>query len=943
MGKKGRVYAAGEEDYEVLCNTPSTSPMASSSIPSSREGVATKGEDHLLEGNMGRKSRTSNASMGGGDPHAHDDELVTKSLWLFTRDNSARIFFMALLKTTWFDKCILATILLNSISLAMVDYSDVDDDYNPIAAGSWRNTLVNYLEPFFTCIFTLEAITKIVALGFTVYIRDGWNRLDFLVVVAGAMELLPGVPKLSMLRTFRILRPLRSLSKFPGLRRVITAMLNSLPGLMDVVLLLCFVLAIFSILGIQFFMGILHSRCRLTPYPVRMAECTSVDAPCWNSYLQEVVADPLSHACLVDSSGQPVPNDSSSWTRKGSSPWAETQDCVWPIDNDDMRICSQFSGGWHQCKAWDDRTCGSDYDSLGNSRFWTVDTPYGFDRMKSGTYYEDLNWGFTNFDNFVAAILSIFQSVTMEGWSTIMYMCMDAYNPIAAAIVFVSVIVLGSFVMLNLVLAVITESISDADETARQEAEAKRQAKIDAGQSLTQRVVPKFPEPKRWQLPLLALIHNSLWSKIIMGFIIANTVVLASDRYPISPEEVRRLETANLVFTIVFAFEMVINMLALGLRQYVSDPFNNFDFVIVVTSLIELTVSAFTDGSGSGGISALRAFRLFRVFKLAKRWKDLQELLAAMQRTVLQVGNFAVLLFLFIFIYALVGLQFFSNRLHFNPQTGAPVSITSPQYASGEIPRANFDTFIWSMVTVFQVLTGENWNSVMYDCWRATSWIAPVYFLSLVILGGFIVMNIFLAILLSNFEGNEDLIPAPEKQSSSERVARVGSAIRFMHRLKEGGIARIRGEKKDESGEAAPLKSESVRDDPESSLTDSESLLGCEDADQARETAGSSRESSEDMDDYVMGNGLLPPAGKRHSASSAVYKAAQVAHNMGRRVSLASHTLVNGIAEVESKVNNQMETAQEDSRSLWMFSTNSSFRSLCTKIVAQKNFENGIL
>ncbi len=65
-------------------------------------------------------------------------------------------------------------------------------------------------------------------------------------------------------------RPLRSLSNFPGVRRVIAAMLRSIRGLVDVVLLLCFVLAIFSILGVHLFAGRLHGRCRVTPYPVKV-------------------------------------------------------------------------------------------------------------------------------------------------------------------------------------------------------------------------------------------------------------------------------------------------------------------------------------------------------------------------------------------------------------------------------------------------------------------------------------------------------------------------------------------------------------------------------------------------------------------------------------------------------------------------------------------------
>ena len=74
------------------------------------------------------------------------------------------------------------------------------------------------------------------------------------------------------------------------------------------------------------------------------------------------------------------------------------------------------------------------------------------------------------------------------------------------------------------------------------------------------------------------------------------------------------------------------------------------------------------------------------------------------------------------------------------------------------IPRNNFDNLMWSLTTIFQFLSGENWNSIMYDCYRAAGVGGIIYSLAIFILGVMIVMNLFLAILLSNFEGNDDLI-----------------------------------------------------------------------------------------------------------------------------------------------------------------------------------------
>ena len=99
------------------------------------------------------------------------------------------------------------------------------------------------------------------------------------------------------------------------------------------------------------------------------------------------------------------------------------------------------------------------------------------------------------------------------------------------------------------------------------------------------------------------------------------------------------------------------------------------------------------------------------------------------------------------------------------------MDISDPRYADADVPRSNFDDFMWSLTTVFQVLSGENWNAVLYDCWR-TSNAAPVYFVSLVVLGIFCALNLFLAILLKQFDGSELVTGRihPEEGGMSRRV-----------------------------------------------------------------------------------------------------------------------------------------------------------------------------
>jgi hypothetical protein len=90
-------------------------------------------------------------------------------------------------------------------------------------------------------------------------------------------------------------------------------------------------------------------------------------------------------------------------------------------------------------------------------------------------------------------------------------------------------------------------------------------------------------------------------------------------------------------------------------------------------------------------------------------------------------------MFLLIFIYSLLGMQFFSGDL---------------LDEDGEKARYNFNSFGHSLITIFIILTGENWNEVMYLVINVHGYIAAFYFVTLMIFGNFMLLNLFLAILL---------------------------------------------------------------------------------------------------------------------------------------------------------------------------------------------------
>jgi len=250
---------------------------------------------------------------------------------------------------------------------------------------------------------------------------------------------------------------------------------------------------------------------------------------------------------------------------------------------------------------------------------------------------------------------------------------------------------------------------------------------------------------------------DPLFGIIVIILIILNTIFLALE-HESQPESMTKiLNIGNTVFTILFAVEMLIKLFALGVKGYVSDNFNIFDGVIVIVSMLEFV------NINSNFITVLRAFRLLRIFKLVRKWKKLKQLLKTVIDSFSAIANLGLLMFLLLFIYALIGMQFFSGPL---------------LDSEGEVARYNFNSFGWSLITIFIILTGENWNEVMFVVINTYGSASSLYFVSLIIFGNFMILNLFLAILLKFIADNvtEEQMKQEENnanQSGEELVAQV--------------------------------------------------------------------------------------------------------------------------------------------------------------------------
>ena len=106
----------------------------------------------------------------------------------------------------------------------------------------------------------------------------------------------------------------------------------------------------------------------------------------------------------------------------------------------------------------------------------------------------------------------------------------------------------------------------------------------------------------------------------------------------------------------------MIKLIGLHPRGYAQDSFNIFDGVVVIISLVEVVMEVAKVEGGSGGLAVLRSFRLVRVFKLARSWKDLQKLLTTIANSLVDVTSAAMLMLLVMFIFCLLGMQFFGGK-----------------------------------------------------------------------------------------------------------------------------------------------------------------------------------------------------------------------------------------------------------------------------------------
>nr|AIW80048.1 voltage-gated sodium channel Nav1.7 variant b [Mus musculus] len=249
--------------------------------------------------------------------------------------------------------------------------------------------------------------------------------------------------------------------------------------------------------------------------------------------------------------------------------------------------------------------------------------------------------------------------------------------------------------------------------------------------------------------------------------IVLNTLFMAMEHHPMTDEFKNVLAVGNLVFTGIFAAEMVLKLIAMDPYEYFQVGWNIFDSLIVTLSLVELFLADVE------GLSVLRSFRLLRVFKLAKSWPTLNMLIKIIGNSVGALGNLTLVLAIIVFIFAVVGMQLFGKSYK---------ECVCKINENCKLPRWHMNDFFHSFLIVFRVLCGE-WIETMWDRMEvAGQTMCLIVYMMVMVIGNLVVLNLFLALLLSSF--SSDNLTAIEEDTDANNlqiaVARIKRGINYV-------------------------------------------------------------------------------------------------------------------------------------------------------------------
>lgn len=575
-------------------------------------------------------------------------------------------------------------------------------------------------------IFTIESVIKCIGMeGLLPFLKDRWDLTDFVIILASWVSEVPYFKAINV-SAFRAFRAVRTLKYFNGIQEILETFTGTMVMVGYALLCYCYFLIVFAIFGTYAF------------------------------------GDALEHRCaLLSNTGEYL--------------FMQPTTFCSPMDSENS--CGNSSSAF-SCQ------------SFGNP-----------------------NHGNTGFTSFIISFATLFRISSRAGLRLPLIGTMQTRSSFSLFF-FIAVIVCLSFMILTLFVAIVRSSFSVMKEQRKNELQALQKklsaykerrrstirfaskklfsinipdalhaakynslSKIKSMPKKYDKVMMMFPKKGKLVRNAEQLVKNHKFELFISGCIVANTFFLALEYHGMPPWHRQMLSIAEVVFTIVFTVEMFLKIIGLGgLVNYLfksdGSKWNQFDCFIVVGGGVDFFLSSSGLTTGGSSISLLRAVRLLRIVRILRNNPELLKVLQAIISSLSAMLNLLFFTLLVSIVYAILGMQLYGGVMVEDPVSGIP-------------PRANFDTFLQSLLTLFRMFSGGGTWEIFYNALNtSTGGTAPLFFLSFSVFAVYVTLNFMIVILLSSFvPTDEEIDHCRESQQQFHLGSVLAKPDHILHRI----------------------------------------------------------------------------------------------------------------------------------------------------------------
>lgn len=249
-------------------------------------------------------------------------------------------------------------------------------------------------------------------------------------------------------------------------------------------------------------------------------------------------------------------------------------------------------------------------------------------------------------------------------------------------------------------------------------------------------------DQQSWRDRISIVVDHPWFMRFIIGLILINAVIVGLETYRGLYENFGAwFYYADRVLLWLFTVEIILRLIASKpLSGYFKDSWNLFDLFIVLSGHLFV---------GAHFVTVLRILRVLRLLRAISVIPSLKKIVNALLLTIPALGNIMLLLSLVFYIFAVIGTSLFGKYM--------------PEY---------FGTLHHTLITLFQVVTLESWASaVMRPVLEFAPW-AWIYFVSFILIGTFVIVNLFVGVIVSNVEkANEELLEGEAAEQATTAAA----------------------------------------------------------------------------------------------------------------------------------------------------------------------------